>query len=88
MKMSDPEVVGELGRQADALEDVAEQLEIQNAILLELVSTQQRRNRVALKRDPDDWPSPRSRASSVEDNVLTLREDVDLRAVDWAQRHE
>ena len=71
-------------RQEDALQDLAQQIEIQNAVLLELVSTQQRANRIAMKRNPDDWPSPKSRATSVEDNVLYLAESVD---VDAAKRY-
>jgi len=71
-------------RQTTALEDLAEQVQIQNAVLLEVVSSLQRRNRIAMKRDPDDWPSPKSRATSVEDNVLHLAESVD---VDAAERY-
>ena len=71
-------------RQTAAPEDLAEQVQIQNAVLLEVVSALQRRNRLAMKRDPDDWPSPKSRATSVEDNVLHLAESVD---VDAAERY-
>lgn len=64
--------------QTEALEELGDRLAIQNAVLLEVVATQQRANRVAMGRDPDDWPSPKSRATTVEDNVLHLLEGVDL----------
>jgi len=72
------EMMKDARRQTAALEDLSEQLRVQNAVLLELVSTQQRANRIAMQRDPDDWPSPKSRATSVEDNVLHLAENVDV----------
>jgi len=83
--MTDPEELLKraVESQEEPLEDVVEQLKIQNAVLLELVSCQQRSNRIAMGRDPDDWPSQKSRATSIEDNVLHLAESVD---VDPAER--
>jgi hypothetical protein len=66
--------------QTDALDRVADQLEIQNAVLFEAVRALQRQNRIAMGRDPDDVPSPTSLASMVEDGALHLAEGVDLEA--------
>ncbi|WP_181685809.1 hypothetical protein [Halorhabdus salina] len=78
--MTDDEMRAELQRQSEALEEIGDRLAVQNAALLELISTQQRANRIAMGEDPDDWPTPKSRAKSLEGNVLTIAEDLDLDA--------
>lgn len=64
--------------QVDALDRVADQLEIQNAVLFQAVRVLQRQNRIAMGRDPDDVPRQTSLASMVEDGVLHLAEGVDI----------
>jgi hypothetical protein len=65
----------------------ADQLEIQNAILLELIATVDRSNQIAMGHDPDDYRRGSRLASYIEDNVGHLREGVDLDAVGrWADR--
>jgi hypothetical protein len=72
-------------RQADALEDVAEQLQIQNGILFELITELDRRNSIAMKGVPDDAQRPKSRATGVQDGVTYLAENVDVaEARRWA----
>lgn len=67
-----------LERQADALEDLADQLATQNAILVELVRQQERRLEVEMERPPDETRTPEARATSVQDNALSLAERVDI----------
>ena len=67
----------QLERQAAALEDLAEQIEIQNAVLLELVHAQHRRLCVDMGKDPDRY-SRESQTGFVQDNVMDLFERVDV----------
>jgi len=67
-------------KQTEALEAVADRLEIQNAVLLELATEMARANNREIGRDPDDI-STRGKAKNVENHVLNLREQVDLDAV-------
>jgi len=73
-------------RQADALEEIVNQLEIQNAALLELAKQQRRLVRVEMQRDPDGF-SEEGFAGYLSDNALNIRERVDLDALDrWEER--
>jgi hypothetical protein len=72
-------------RQADALEAIADQLAIQNAVLFELVRQQERRAQIAMERPPDETRTPESTATAVQDAALHLAERVDLDEVRrWA----
>ncbi|MFD1599331.1 hypothetical protein [Halobellus rarus] len=79
------EELNALERQADALEEIAEQQRIQNAALLELIRTFDHRL-PELHDHPPAEPTPprsgRSLAGWVEDAALDLDERVDLDAVD------
>ena len=71
--------------QADALERVANQLEIQNAVLFELVRQQERRLEVEMEHPPDETRTPESRATAIQDGALYLAERIDLdEARRWA----
>jgi|GEM_PF-6481323 len=70
-------------RQADALEDLAEQLAIQNGALQTQIRTLEKLVAVEFSGHPDDVPTPNSIASSTEDGVLSIAEQVD---VDEARR--
>jgi hypothetical protein len=72
-------------RRADALEAIADQLAIQNAVLFELVRQQERRAEIAMERPPDETRTPESTATAVQDAALHLAERVDLDEVRrWA----
>jgi hypothetical protein len=68
-------------RQADALEELADQTRVQNALLLELVHQQIRRRRLEEGELPHEYSEP-SVAKAVEDRVLELTERVTLDDVD------
>ena len=70
-----------LERQADALESLADQGRIQNGLLLEQTRALEKLVAVQFTGNPADVPSSRSLASSAEDGVLDLTEQVDLDAV-------
>lgn len=70
-----------LKRQADALETLAEQVEIQNALLLQQNMALERLVSVQFRGNPDDAPRTASLASNTESFALDLRERVDLDAV-------
>lgn len=75
-------------RRTEALETIAEQLEIQNGVLLELVIQQERTARAVAGLDPDDFYSDR-KANYVNDRVLELVEKVDLEEAHfWADQYE
>jgi len=79
------EELNALERQADALEEIAEQQRIQNAALLELIRTLDHRLPELHDHPPAEPTSPRSGRSLagwVEDAALDLDERVDLDAVD------
>ncbi len=79
------EQVEQQRRQADALEEVAERLQVQNGILFELITELDRANSIAMKGVPDDAQRPKSRATGVQDGVTYLAENVDLdEATRWA----
>ncbi|MFB6196402.1 MAG: hypothetical protein ABEI80_09530, partial [Haloplanus sp.] len=80
------EELNEMERQADALEDVAEQLRIQNAALVELTRTLDKLVAVEMTGHPEDGRSGRSVAGWVEDAALDLEERVDMNAVDRAAK--
>jgi hypothetical protein len=78
------EELNALERQADALEEIAEQQRIQNAALLELIRTLDHRLPELHDHPPAEPTSPRSGQSLagwVEDAALDLDERVDLDAV-------
>jgi hypothetical protein len=75
------EELSALERQAEALEDVAEQMRIQNAALVELTRTLDKLVAVEMTGHPEDSRSGRSVAGWVEDAALDLEERVDLDAV-------
>lgn len=64
-----------------ASDEIAEQLQIQNAILMEIATQLARSNMALVGRDPDDHRR-RGFAKSIENNALDLTEQVDLGAVD------
>ncbi len=70
-------------RQADAVEVVAEQTAIQNAVLFEVATMLDRRNSIELTGVPDEALQPKARAIGIQDWVLYLAENVD---VDEARR--
>jgi len=79
------EKLSALERQAEALEEIAEQQRIQNAVLFELARTLDHRLPELRKHPPEEPSNPRSGrslASWVEDAALDLDERVDLNAVD------
>lgn len=81
------EELNALERRADALEEIAEQQRIQNAVLFELARTPDHRLpelRDHLPEEPTMPRSGRSLAGWVEDGALDLDEQVDLNAVDRA----
>jgi len=67
-------------RQTVAQEMIADQLELQNALLFELAIQHRREVRVLMGKDPDK-PRDTSHAGSIETNAVNLREYVDLDAV-------
>ncbi|QGX94991.1 hypothetical protein EI982_09405 [Haloplanus rallus] len=69
-------------RQAEAIEDVAEQMRIQNAALVELTRTLDKLVAVEMTDHPGDGRSGRNVAGAVEDAALDVEERVDLDAVD------
>jgi hypothetical protein len=72
-------------RQTEALETLAEQLEVQNGLLFELITELDRRNSIAMTGVPDEASRPKSRATSVQDGVTYLAEQVDVdEATRWA----
>jgi hypothetical protein len=68
-------------RQADALEALADQTRIQNAVMLELVHEMWARRRLEQGELPHEF-SANGLAASIEDRALELTERVDLDAVD------
>jgi hypothetical protein len=79
------EELNALERQADALEEIAEQQRIQNAVLFELARTLDHRLPELRDHPPEEPSMPRSGRSLagwVEDAALDLDERVDLNAVD------
>lgn len=76
------EELNALEQQADALEDISEQLRIQNAALVELTRTLDKLVAVEMTGHPEDARSGRSVAGWVEDAALDVEENVDLDAVD------
>lgn len=83
----DFEGLNAIERQADALEELTEQLRIQNAILMEQVRTLDFRIPELREHAPQEPVTPRSGRSVagwVEDAALDLDERVDLDAVDRA----
>lgn len=70
-------------RQADALEDLAEQVTVQNGALQAQIRTLERLVSVQMAGVPDEAPTPTSVASSTADGVLSIAEQVD---VDEARR--
>ncbi|WP_338740358.1 hypothetical protein [Haloplanus salilacus] len=79
------EELNAMERQADALEDVAEQMRIQNAALIELTRTLDKLVAVEMAGHPDGGSggrrSQRSITGCVEDAAIDLEERVDLDAV-------
>jgi hypothetical protein len=72
-------------RQAEALEAIANQVEIQNAVLFQLVREIDRGNSIAMQGIPDEAARPKGKATAVQDGVLYLAENVDLEAARrWA----
>ena len=79
------EQVEQQRRQADALEDLAERLQVQNGILFELITELDRRKSIAMTGIPDDAQMPSSRATGVQEGVTYLAENVDVaEATRWA----
>lgn len=77
----------ELGRQADALEDIAEQMRVQNAALVELIRTLDTRAAQDIGiEEPVSGRSGKSVAAWVEDAALDIEERVDLDAIDRAAK--
>ncbi|AXG09496.1 hypothetical protein [Haloplanus rubicundus] len=74
-------------RQADALEDIAEQMRVQNAALVELIRTLDTRAAQDIGiEEPVSGRSGKSVAGWVEDAALDIEERVDLDAVDRAAK--
>lgn len=73
-------------RQADALEALAEQMEVQNAAILSQTHAIEQLVAVQFSGNPADAPNTASLASRVEDGVLDLSTGVDLDAVERAAR--
>ena len=67
-------------RQADALEALADQSRIQNALLLEIVHEKRARRRLAEGKMPHEF-STTGAATAIEDRALELAEKVDLESV-------
>lgn len=64
-------------RQTEALETLAEQAEIQNAVLLEQTHALYRRLCFEMGNDPDNYGRSRQ-TGFIEDNLIDLAQQVDL----------
>ncbi len=69
----------------ETFETIADQLEIQNAALVEIANALRRANYIRMGRDPDEHRQ--DRLGHLEDNALNIRESVDLDELDrWEER--
>jgi len=67
------------------LQTIADQLEIQNAALVEIANQLERANKIRIGRDPDDVRP--ERLGHLEDNALNIRQSVDSDELEkWEER--